>query len=69
MVRYGMTPMQAIRAATVEAAAALRLEGRIGSLNMGAWGDLIAVDGDPLADIRVLETVSGVIKGGAPVAP
>ncbi len=64
MVRYGMTPMQAIRAATVEAAAALRLEGRIGSLKPGAWGDLIAVDGDPIADIRMLETVSGVVKGG-----
>lgn len=68
MVRYGMTPMQAIRAATVEAAAALRLEGRIGSLKPGAWGDLIAVDGDPIADIRMLETVHGVIKGGVPVA-
>jgi imidazolonepropionase-like amidohydrolase len=68
MVRYGMTPMQAIRSATVEAAAALRLEGRIGSLKAGAWGDLIAVDGDPIADIRVLETVSGVLKGGMVVA-
>jgi len=68
MVRYGMTAMQAVRSATVEAAAALRMEGRIGSLKPGAWGDLIAVDGDPIADIRVLETVSGVVKGGILIA-
>jgi imidazolonepropionase-like amidohydrolase len=68
MVRYGMTPMQAIRSATVEAAAALRMEGKIGSLKSGAWGDLIAVDGNPIADIRVLESVTGVVKGGVPVA-
>ena len=64
MVRYGMTPMQAIQAATTEAARALRKEGEIGSLRQGAWGDLIAVRGDPLADIRVLEHVDAVIKGG-----
>lgn len=68
MVRYGMTPMQAIRSATVEAASALRMEGRIGSLKPGAWGDLIAVDGDPIADIRKLEKVSDVVKAGVLVA-
>ncbi len=68
MVRYGMTPMRAIRSATVEAAAALRMEGRVGSLKAGARGDLIAVDGDPLADIRTLEKVSGVAKAGVLVA-
>ncbi len=67
MVRYGMTPMMAIRSATVEAAAALRLEGQVGSLRTGAWGDLIAVDGDPLTDVRMLEQVSGVVKGGVVV--
>jgi imidazolonepropionase-like amidohydrolase len=64
MVRYGMTPMQAIQAATSEAAKALRLEGQVGSLAPGASGDLIAVKGDPLSDIRTLEKVDGVIKEG-----
>jgi len=64
MVRYGMTPMQAIQSATTEAARALREEGEVGTLRPGAWGDLIAVRSDPLADIRVLEHVDAVIKGG-----
>jgi imidazolonepropionase-like amidohydrolase len=64
MVRYGMTPMQAIQAATSEAARALRMEGQVGSLAPGAYGDLAAVEGDPLADIRVLEQVKGVIREG-----
>ena len=64
MVRYGMTPMQAIQAATSEAARALRMEGQVGSVAAGAYGDLIAVKGDPLADIRLLEHVDAVIKEG-----
>jgi len=64
MVRYGMTPMQAIQAATSEAARALGKDGQVGSLAPGAYGDLVAVKGDPLTDIRVLEHVEGVIKGG-----
>jgi imidazolonepropionase-like amidohydrolase len=64
MVRYGMTPLQAIRAATVEAAALVGHEGEIGSLAPGTFADMIAVEGDPLADVRVLENVAGVIKGG-----
>ena len=64
MVRYGMTPMQAIQAATSEAARALRMEGQVGSLAPGAYGDLVAVKGDPLTDIRRLEHVEGVIKEG-----
>ncbi|NUT01573.1 MAG: amidohydrolase family protein, partial [Sphingomonas sp.] len=64
MVRYGMTPMQAIRSATTEAARALGKEGEVGSLRPGAWGDLIAVRSDPLADIKALEKVEAVIKGG-----
>lgn len=64
MVRYGMTPMQSIEAATSEAAKALGKEGQVGSLAPGAFGDLVAVSGDPLADIRTLEHVEGVIKGG-----
>ena len=64
MVRYGMTPMQAIRSATTEAARALGKEGEVGTLGPGAWGDLIAVRADPLTDIRALEHVEAVIKGG-----
>jgi imidazolonepropionase-like amidohydrolase len=64
MVRYGMTPLQAIQSATTEAAKALRKEGELGSLRPGALGDLIAVRLDPLADIRALEKVEAVIKGG-----
>jgi imidazolonepropionase-like amidohydrolase len=64
MVRYGMTPMQAIRSATSEAAKAMRLEGQVGTLKPGSWGDLIAVKADPLADIRALEHVDAVIKSG-----
>jgi imidazolonepropionase-like amidohydrolase len=67
MVRCGMTPMRAIQAATSEAAKALRMDGKVGTLAPGAYGDLIAVKGDPLADIRVLEHVEGVIKEGRPV--
>jgi len=64
MVRYGMTPLQAIRAATIEAATLIGHEGELGSLKAGKFADLIAVEGDPLADVRVLESVAGVIKGG-----
>jgi imidazolonepropionase-like amidohydrolase len=64
MVRYGMTPMQAIQSATSEAAKALRMEGQVGTVAPGAYGDLVAVSGDPLADIRTLEHVAAVVKEG-----
>jgi imidazolonepropionase-like amidohydrolase len=64
MVRYGMTPMQAIQSATSEAAKALRMDGQVGSIAPGAFGDLVSVKGDPLADIRSLEHVDGVVKEG-----
>ena len=64
MVRYGMTPMQAIQSATTEASKALRKEGQVGTLAPGAFGDLIAVRGDPLTDIRTLEHVEGAMKEG-----
>jgi len=67
MVRFGMTPAQAIRSATTEAAAALRMERELGRVEPGFAGDLVAVDGDPLTDVRVLERVAGVVKGGKPV--
>ena len=65
MVRYGMTPMQAIQSATVNAADALGLAGQVGELTPGAYADLIAVTDDPLTDVRALERVSFVMKGGA----
>jgi imidazolonepropionase-like amidohydrolase len=64
MVEYGMTPLEAIRAATVNAAEALGQRGEVGTLAPGAWADLIAVDGDPLADVSVLTQVRAVVKGG-----
>jgi len=64
MVRWGMTPLQAIRSATVEAATLLDRNEDIGSLRPGSFADIIAVEGDPLADVWVLETVAGVVKGG-----
>ena len=64
MVEYGMTPMEAIQAATRNAALALGRERDVGAIAVGRYGDLIAVDGDPLRDVRALEDVDVVIKGG-----
>jgi imidazolonepropionase-like amidohydrolase len=64
MVTWGMTPMQAIQAATVTAAEALGRSGDVGALAVGRFGDLIAVAGDPLADVGVLQSVALVMKGG-----
>jgi len=64
MVRYGMSPLQAIRSATSEAAGALGKDGEVGTLRPGGWGDLVAVSGDPLTDVTTLEKIAGVVKGG-----
>jgi imidazolonepropionase-like amidohydrolase len=64
MVRYGMTPMQAIQSATSEAARALGKADQVGSIAPGAYGDFIAVRGDPLTDVTTLERVEGLIKEG-----
>jgi len=64
MVKYGMTPMQAIQAATSNAADLLGHSNEFGSLKPGKYADIIAVGGDPLADIRVLENVQFVMKDG-----
>jgi len=64
MVKNGQTPMQAIQAATINSAQLLRQEKNLGSIAPGKWADIVAVKGDPLADIRVLEHVAAVMKGG-----
>ena len=64
MVRYGMTPLQAIQSATVNAAAALDSKD-VGIIEAGRWADLVAVAGDPTVDVSVLENIPVVIKGGA----
>lgn len=64
MVRYGMTPMQAIQSATIRAAELLGKDSELGSIAPGRFADLVAVDGDPLGDIRILENVAHVMKGG-----
>ena len=68
MVEYGMTPLEAIQAATKNASEAL---GRndVGEIQVGRYGDIVAVDGDPLRDVRVLEKPVAVIKGGELVPP
>ncbi|MGH9908774.1 MAG: amidohydrolase family protein [Pyrinomonadaceae bacterium] len=64
MVRYGMTPMQAIQSATIVAANLLERPNDLGAVESGKYADIIAVAGDPLRDISELERVRFVMKGG-----
>src|ERR1700726_4242364 len=64
MVKFGMSPPQAIRAATSEAALLMGWQDRVGSVEAGKFADLIAVAGDPIDDITELERVKFVMKGG-----
>jgi len=64
MVKYGMTPMQAIQAATTSAADLLGHSDVLGSIKPGKYADIIAVASDPIHDVRALETVSFVMKDG-----
>jgi imidazolonepropionase-like amidohydrolase len=64
LVKYGMSPSQAIQAATTVAAEMMGWQDRIGSLEKGKFADIIAVSGDPLQDIAELEKVKFVMKGG-----
>lgn len=64
MVTWGMTPLQAIQSATVNAAEALGRTGDVGAVEVGRYGDLIGVVGNPLTNVRLLEKVSFVMKGG-----
>ena len=64
MVQWGMTPLQAIQAATRSAGEALNRTGDVGTLAVGRYGDIVAVVGDPTRDVTLLEHVDAVIKGG-----
>lgn len=64
MVTWGMTPLQAIQSATITAAEALGRSSDVGSIEVGRYGDLVGVIGDPLTDISCLQTLAFVMKGG-----
>ena len=64
MVKLGLSPLQSIQAATINAADLLGWSDKIGAIEPGKWGDIIAVDGDPLQDVTTLERVKFVMKGG-----
>src|SRR5215813_11057032 len=64
MVKYGMTPAQAIRSATLNAAELLGMQNDIGSVAAGKFADVVAVKGDPLNDVSLLQKVDFVMKGG-----
>ncbi|MDQ2890790.1 MAG: amidohydrolase family protein [Gemmatimonadota bacterium] len=64
LVEYGMTPVQALQAATSVAAKVLKLDDRLGSIRPGLYADLVAVEGNPLTDIHAIRHVRMVMKGG-----
>jgi imidazolonepropionase-like amidohydrolase len=62
--KLGMTPLQAIQTATINDAELLGWSDKVGTLEPGKWADIIAVEGDPLKDVTVLQNVKFVMKGG-----
>jgi imidazolonepropionase-like amidohydrolase len=62
--QFGMTPLAAIQTGTVNAADLMGWTDKVGSLDAGKWADIIAVQGDPLADVRILQHVPFVMKSG-----
>ena len=64
MVKFGMTELQALQAATITPATLLKQEQKLGSLDVGKYADFIAVKGNPLENISVMEQVSLVVKDG-----
>jgi imidazolonepropionase-like amidohydrolase len=63
LVEHGLTPVQAVKAATSVAAKALHLEAKVGAVRPGLLADLIAVEGDPTVDVKALRKVKLVMKG------
>ena len=64
MVKYGMTPAQALRSANMTAAELLGMQDKIGSIEPGKFADIVAVPSDPMADVQQLQNVNFVMKGG-----
>lgn len=64
MVKWGMTPLQAVRSATIDAATLMGTQDKVGTVEPGKLADIVAVHGDPLADITLLERIDFVMKGG-----
>jgi imidazolonepropionase-like amidohydrolase len=64
MVKYGMTPLQALQSATIRAAELLNMQDQVGSIEVNKFADIIAVPGNPLDDVTVLEKANFVMKGG-----
>jgi imidazolonepropionase-like amidohydrolase len=64
MVNLGLTPLQSIQSATINAADLLGWADKMGAVEPGKWADIIAVDGDPLQEVTTLERVKFVMKGG-----
>ena len=69
LVRGGMTPIEALKAATINGAELLGRTKDMGTIEPGKYADIIAVDGDPLSDIAVMEKVTFVMKGGEVYKP
>jgi imidazolonepropionase-like amidohydrolase len=64
MAKYGMTPLQAIQAATRNAADLLNMSDQVGSIEVGKFADIVATPGNPLEDIGALQKIDFVMKGG-----
>ena len=64
MVEWGMTPLESIQAATLNAAELMGWQGKVGTIAPGAYADIIAVQGNPLDNVRTLEHVKFVLQGG-----
>ena len=64
MVRYGLSPLQAMQTATINAADLLSQQDKIGEIKAGAFADIIAVKGDPTKDVKLLQQIQWVMKDG-----
>ena len=64
MVQYGMPNIKTIKAATIDTAKLLKIDDTLGSISVGKIADLVAVNGDPIKDISVMESINFVMKEG-----